>query len=275
MQCVPLACPGFGTGWIVPGSVSASSATAAVGARQLALCGSRHVRIMPCACLPLSLCVCRQLPYSRCFSGMLPLGRWGQPPAVQVRGFSPRIDVGHVTHHHHHQRFFFSNHPYQLYAVIFSGWAPRFNAQRWGSVCARVQLSTASPGGSSGPFLAVEARLAMGAQLAQHSRRPRGASRIFRGQPASRCPDALPFLLPGGQAFVLEQQQSFPGRGWAGGQFYFSRPSWGPNSRLRRSWTALPESGDLVEAVKAWRGRPCASSSSRRCESSVEAGGRC
>ena len=81
--------------------VSASSATAAVGARQLALCGSRHVRIMPCACLPLSLCVCRQLPYSRCFSGMLQLGRWGQPPAVQVRGFSPRIDVGHVTHHHH------------------------------------------------------------------------------------------------------------------------------------------------------------------------------
>ena len=167
------------------------------------------------------------------------------------------------------------NHPYQLYAVIFPGWAPRFNAQRWGSVCARVQLSTASPGGSSGPFLAVEARLAMGAQLAQHSRRPRGASRIFRGQPASRCPNALPFLLPGGQAFVLEQQQSFPGRGRAGGQFYFSRPSWGPNSRLRRSWTALPESGDLVEAVKAWRGRPCASSSSRRCESSVEAGGRC
>ena len=97
MQCVPLACPGFGTGWIVPGSVSASSATAAVGTRQLALCGSRHVRIMPCACLPLSLCVCRQLPDSCCFSGMLQLGRWGQPPAVQVRGLHPRIDVGHVT----------------------------------------------------------------------------------------------------------------------------------------------------------------------------------
>ena len=97
MQCVPLACPGFGTGWRVPGSVSASSATAAVGTRQLALYGSRHVRIMPCACLPLSLCVCRQLPDSCCFGGMLQLGRWGQPPAVQVRGFFPRIDVGHVT----------------------------------------------------------------------------------------------------------------------------------------------------------------------------------
>ncbi len=58
MQCVPAACPGFGTGWFVPGSVSASSAMTAVGTQQLALYGSRHVRIMPCACLPLSFVCC-------------------------------------------------------------------------------------------------------------------------------------------------------------------------------------------------------------------------
>ena len=28
---------------------------------------------------------------------MLHLGRWGQPPVMQVRGLNPRIDVGHVT----------------------------------------------------------------------------------------------------------------------------------------------------------------------------------
>ena len=97
-QCVPLARPGFGTGWFCARvGECISAAWQRLGLCSLHLLGRAFARIMPCASLPLSLCVCRQLPDSCCFCGMLHLGRWGQPPVMQVRGLNPRIDVGHVT----------------------------------------------------------------------------------------------------------------------------------------------------------------------------------
>ena len=97
-QCVPLARPGFGTGWFCARvGECISAAWQRLGLCSLHLLGRAFARIMPYASLPLSLCVCRQLPDSCCFCGMLHLGRWGQPPVMQVRGLNPRIDVGHVT----------------------------------------------------------------------------------------------------------------------------------------------------------------------------------
>ena len=80
MQCVPLACPGVGTGWFVPGSVSVS------GALQRRAIAYLHTYNLVCATL--SLCACRQLR-TRVGFGMLQLGRWGQPPVMQVCGLNP------------------------------------------------------------------------------------------------------------------------------------------------------------------------------------------
>ena len=93
----------LGSPWLRHGLVCArvgeciSAAWQQLGFCSLHLLGRAFDRIMPCASLPLSLCVCRQLPDSCCSCGMLHLGRWCQPPVMRVRGLNPRIDVGHVT----------------------------------------------------------------------------------------------------------------------------------------------------------------------------------
>ena len=124
-QCVPLARPGFGTGWFCARvGECISAAWQRLGLCSLHLLGRAFARIMPCASLPLSLCVCRQLPDSCCFCGMLHLGRWGQPPVMQVRGLNPRIDVGHVTLPSSSSLPSSSLHQTASDAVIFAGVGP-------------------------------------------------------------------------------------------------------------------------------------------------------
>lgn len=122
----------LGSPWLRHGLVCArvgeciSAAWQQLGFCSLHLLGRAFDRIMPCASLPLSLCVCRRLPDSCCSCGMLHLGRWCQPPVMRVRGLNPRIDVGRVTQHTHTPKIKIIPplHQRTSDAVIFAGVGP-------------------------------------------------------------------------------------------------------------------------------------------------------
>lgn len=120
----------LGSPWLRHGLVCArvgeciSAAWQQLGFCSLHLLGRAFDRIMPCASLPLSLCVCRQLPDSCCSCGMLHLGRWCQPPVMRVRGLNPRIDVGHVTLPSSSSAIIPPLHQRTSDAVIFAGVGP-------------------------------------------------------------------------------------------------------------------------------------------------------
>lgn len=114
----------------------------------------------------------------------------------------------------------------------------------------------------------------MGAQLAQQQ--TAGLHRgIFAASRRRAAPTPSPFCFLVVKLSSSSSSGASPGVDWLGASFPGFPLLGVPTCILAGAALHYRSLGALVEAVTAWRGQPCVSSSNRRWESSVEAGGWC